>query len=865
MKNFLDSLSKQVLYLYRDIRLVRSFRQYLVSVFAIIFVLNSSAYGSSKIGIHSSDVSSDMSSEKPVNYLAKVNVAKALGWVKTCEDCNNLCDGYFYESENFTNNPQPAGFADTPMNVKASKPAFFTKAGASIIQGDVKLTQPGREITADQATFFRDSSTGKIQKSILIGHVNFHEPNQLTVSEQGSLDFSNKIYVLHNGLYRLLTDTPTGLHYVWGRAKEAINKAKGVLVLKKATYSSCEPDHPSWSLWGNDVDLNRNTGRAAVTHAVFYLKNMPVFYLPYLNFAIDKRRKSGFLTPTPTYSKDSGFGLDIPYYLNLAPNFDLTLTPRFFTNRGVLISGMYRYLTATSFGSMNINYTPYDSAFVKFRDVNKKLTGVDQHALKSLQESNDGRGLISIQNDSRFSENWKSSIRVNYASDDYFLQDYGNLATTTDTDQLLNQVDLNYTDYHWDFLARLQMLQTLHTLTNVGVQDKYKRLPQLNLSGDFEQGWGGLDYGLESELVNFMHRDDFYETHNLDTIISGTRLNIAPSISLPLAWLGGYITPKTQLRVIGYDTFRKLNPSLRHNFIRTIPLFSIDSGVVFRREINFLHKKYSQTLEPRLFYLFVPKVDQNEMPVFDTYLPAFDYNQLFRNNRFSGVDRVGDANQISFGIVSRFLDQEGQEKLNIALGQVVSLHKHEVELKNDSTFDPLKNEILSPTVGQLQYFIIPKVNVSLSSAWDPNYQRFNTFEANVQYLDGPNRVINLCHRYVIQKDQDPLTKKTLDFNQILFSTGWKLFNKWHIIGGLNYNLSYKRAQNYLYGLEYNSCCFAMRIVHNRTFIGVDNNNNKSYDSRIYFQLLLKGFNNFDYGGLESVLASQVGGYHTRLQ
>ncbi len=834
----------------------------------MIFTLTLSVFAESpRVGMVSSDVSNFVPAADN-NFLREAEVAKTLGWHKGCGG-DSLCGGCYVEADNFVHHPEPAGFTDTPMNVTASKPAFFTKAGTSVIQGDVKLVQPGREITADHATFFRDNVANRIQKSILIGHVSFHEPSQLIVSEQGNLDFFNKIYILHNGVYRLFADTSTGLYHIWGRAKHAISSVKGVLLLKKATYTTCQPDDSAWYLYGDEVELNRNTGRGDITHATLYLRKFPVFYLPYFNFPIDKRRKTGFLMPTPRYSKDSGFGFDIPYYINLAPNYDLTLTPRIFTNRGVLMGSGLRYLTATSMGSVSVNYIPYDSGFVRFRDSKTSLASSDRHSLKVLKESSNSRGFFSLQNESRFSENWKTSVKINYVTDDYFLQDFSNLSGNVDNDQLLNRADVSYTDYHWDFLGRLQVFQTLHPITNTGIQDQYKRLPQINLAGDFPGGVGGLDYRLESELVNFMHRDDFYETRKPGAIVSGSRFNVTPSISAPMNWLGGYIVPRIQLQTTGYNIHDQLEPHAPNSFMRAFPLFSIDSGVVFHRAIKFLHTGYTQTLEPRLFYLLVPTIAQDEIPKFDTYLSEFDFNQLYRANRFSGVDRVGDANQVALGVISRFLNEDGQEKLNIGLGQIVSMHKHRIDLDKNTdamfSLDPLKHEVLSPLVGKLQYLIIPKVNITFNAAWDPSYHRLNTFDTNLQYLDSDSRVVNFWYRYVIRGDNDPATTQVINFRRVGFSTGWKVWQRWHIIGSLSYNLSYKRAQNYLYGLEYNSCCWAMRIVHGRDYLGVDRDNKKSYDSRVYLQLLLKGLNNFDYGGLEGLLTSQIGGYHSKLR
>ena len=663
-----------------------------------------------------------------------------------------------------------------------------------------------------------------------------------------------------------MTDTPKGLANVWGRARLAISNSSGILRLSRATYSTCSPKATVWSLWSNKLKLDRNTGRGEATNALIYLQKVPVFYTPYINFPIDKRRKSGFLLPTYMYSAKSGVGISIPYYLNLAPNYDATFSPRFFASRGVLLNGLFRYLTTNDTGKADFSYVPYDRAFVAFRDstVSPGFSSPNYQPFKALQKNSDSRMALGLQNDSRFDEHWQSTLKVNYASDDYFLHDFGSISSTVDNDQLLNRADISYSGYRWNFLGRLQGFQTLHPITDNKVKDQHKRLPQLNLAGDFPDGWGGLNSRLDSEIVNFVHRDDFYG-ENLEPIVSGARVHVMPGVSKSINWLGGCVTPRIQLPTTGYSVCDRNSQGTSNDAVRSYPLTSIDSNMVFRRNVNFLHSKYTQTLEPRVFYLFVPEIDQSGLPLFDTYLPPFDFSGLFRTNRFSGIDRVGDANQVTLAASTRLLNDYGQEELNIGIGQIISFRRHQITINSGSrglvafNQDPLEHENLSPLVGQVQYLISPRMNAKLNAAWDPNYQHLNTLGANLQCINNLEQVVNFWYNYVLQGDQWP-KDRAVDLSRIGLSAGWKIRESWHIIGSLNYNVSYERAQNYFYGLEYDSCCWAMRVVHAKDFINIDIDGKGNYDSRFYLQFLFKGFSNLDLGRQGEGLAKQISGY-----
>lgn len=785
---------------------------------------------------------------------------KALGWVKDCGE-HNVCGGHYFEPNNIIDVPNPQSLFDAPMDITAVKPAFFAKHGLSVVQGDVVLVQPGREIFSDTVTFFRDDKTGKLSMGMFYGNVKFMEHGKLVVADSGSLDFVNKLYSLNNGIYRLSTDTPTGHANVWGRAKSVIRDVAGVLKFKRATYSTCPPAANVWHLWGSSLTLDRNTGRGEVFNALIYIKKIPVFYVPYFNFPIDSQRKSGFLTPTVGYSSDSGYGISAPYYFNLAPNYDLILNSQLFTKRGILFDGLFRYLTPSSVGSIDMSYIPHDRVFADFRDTAISVNNSSDEVFRELKNSSSGRGFISLQNASHFDRSWYGSLNVNYATDDYFLQDFNGVNRGGDKDQLLNRADIGYLGDNWNFLGRLQVFKTLHQITQQTTQDQYMRLPQLNLVGDFPNGLGGLDHRWDAEIVNFMYRDEL-SRHAENLGVGGVRFNVMPTVSTTLNLFDISLVPKVQLQTTGYNLQNQAKIGGDSSMVRFHPLVSIDGGAVFRREINFFHSDYVQTLEPRLFYLFVPERDQDNIPLFDTCLPSFDFSQLFRTNRFSGIDRVGDAHQVALSVAARVLDDDGQEKFNAGIGQIVAIRKHHVSIKDSGNLDPLLHENFSPLVGRFQAFINNKLNATFDMAWDQRYRRFNTSNVNLQYINDVDRVINVWYNYTLHGDQ-LLQGQPIDLSRIGSSVGWKVYNRWNIIGSLIYNTSYSRAQSYLYGIEYDSCCWAMRAVKSKDFIGIGVDNSSNYDSRIYVQIMLKGFGNLGNVGLGEIVADRVSGYRDK--
>lgn len=787
------------------------------------------------------------------------NTAKTLNWIRDSKTCT-LCGGYYKDSSNILENKTPAPMQSTPLDIKSTKSASFKNYGESVIRGNVILTQPGREIKADYVTFFRDQTTNKVTNGFLSGNVKFYEYGRLVVADNSYLNFTKEEYTLDNGIYRILSNTKPNSNNGWGTIKHAVRQPDGVLKMHKATYSACPPDATSWYLWSNNLTLNRTTGVGQSTNSVLFFKGVPVFYTPYFRFPIDKRRKTGFLMPSFTPRADPGYSLSLPLYLNLAPNYDALFTPIFFNKRGVLLDNEFNYLTSKTFGKITVNYINQDKAFIDFRDdySSRKIAQAQSpsRAQTVLKNSSANRGFFNLNNKIKINHGWESSLIASYTTDDYFLQDFGSSTGSINQDQLFNQAYIKYKNENWLFSGSIEGFQTLHRINPASgesqTKDLYKKLPQVNLSGYFPSGFGGLDYYMNTEAVNFSKRDDF---DTLMPSVGGGRFNLESGTSLPLSWLGGSFVPKLSMQATQYALHdQTINEP--QNITRILPLLSVDSRLFFNKNTSFLSKTYTQTLEPRLFYLWVPNTNQNNIPLFYTDFPSFDFNQLFRTNRFSGIDRTGDANQMSVAITSRILNDSGQEKVNISIGQILNFHNHQVTLSADKT-DPLLNEYLSPVVGKIQYFLTSKLDAKAEAAWDPNYHRFNIANINLQYKEADDKVMNLWYNYRLQGDA-----KQRNLSRIGCSVGWRLWNHWNALGGVNYDTTFKRSQTYIYGLEYESCCFAIRFLHDKTHIDSDG----SYKTKTYVQILLKGLGDssgLGYGGINNNLSSIIPGYNNQ--
>lgn len=815
--------------------------------------------------------------------LSRQQVANLLGWIQA--PGLNICNGYYTEPESISAFPNPSPIDTTQTTITASQPSLFSTSGTSILKGNVTVTQPGREVSSDEACLYRDDKTGKINRLDMNGNVHFREAGKLIVGNKAHLSLIDKTAVVENGFYHIARPTSNGTQDAWGWVKRAYRQSSGILDLFKASYTTCAPLTNTWDVKASHIELNKKTGRGQAFNARLHLGGIPVFYLPYFNFPIDKRRYSGFLLPTFGSSVSNGFDLTTPFYLNLAPNYDDTLLPRVLTKRGVQMGNWFRYLTQSSQGQLQVFYLPNDVAFKNFQN-----TAVNQYPpnqvntpfLNQLHSDSDDRGYFAYQDSTVFNPNWSTSLQLNYATDDYYFQDLGSTPYTANLDQLINDWDINYQSEHWRFLARAQAYQTLHLINQAFVADQYRRVPQLDLTGDYPDV-NGVDYHFDSEFVQFDHANDFFLNTPYPT---GGRIHFDPSVDIPIIRTAGFFIPQLQIDLTQYNLVNNdgqfatsLTPVISNNTVigppfinepdhisRALPLFDIDSGLYFDRYSQLFGHAYHQTLEPRLFYLFVPEHTQTDIPIFDTSLPPYGFNQLFQANRFAGYDRIGDANQVAAGVTTRFFDgYTGADKLDVSVGEGYLFHKHTVCLFVNCQDDPSINDQITPIVSQMTYNLTPHWNASAQDAWDPNSNQDINHSISLQYQPLPRHVVNLSYNFVTNGDSinpsNPASSQN-NLNRVDVSFAWPVpvVNHWSALADWNYNVSHGHSQTYLYGLEYDSCCFAVRLLTSHTLIAEDINGNTNFSTNYYVQFQLKGLGNIGNSDPGALLMSLIPGY-----
>lgn len=788
------------------------------------------------------------------------SISSVLGWTPGGK---NICGGYYEEPAIVLNYPNPADLSKETTTITADQSAYFSQTGVSTLTGNVVVTQPGREVTADKAYVYRDTKTGKINVIDLFGNVHFREAGKLVVAESAHIELATGKITLKNAVYRFAKVTPGQQLNAWGTVQQGIRDSSGILNLTDSTYSTCPPTTNTWKVRAQHLRLNKESGEGRAINSFLDVGGVPLFYIPYFTFPIDNRRKSGFLFSTFGYSRKSGADITVPYYLNLAPNYDATIAPELISKRGVKLNSLFRYLTPSSSGALNLAILPDDNLFQLLKDqapaLYAEIPNEDAY-LSRLNDDSDTRWNVAYNNTSVFDEHWSNIIDVNYVSDDYYLQDFGATPGVVTADQLLNRGDLRYDSEHWHFLGRVQGYQTLHPINEAMIQNQYADLPELDLAGDYPDQWMRLDYHLDSQFVYFDQQNDFITRQ---PVVTGERYRIVPRVSLPLANASGYFTPQVQLDETVYGLTNQ-TPGLPSSINRTVPMFDIDSGLYFDRSMNFMHKTYDQTLEPRIFYLYVPVINQNDIPIFDTTLPPFSYEQMFQTNRFTGFDRIGDANQVTTALTSRLLDDyDGLEKLRASIGEIFFFHKREVQCNTPLCMpDPTINDQVSPLVGELSYNLDPRWNLTGDLAWDPNRTRTNNGGVNLTYNNN-QRIFNIGYQYVHAGDvidTNDLESPHNNLNRLNLGVALPLTERWSAMGNWNYNISHSRSQAYFYGLEYNSCCWAVRGLISHTLIATDQLGRSRYDTEEFIQVQLKGLGNVGNNDPSSLITSAIPGY-----
>ena len=505
----------------------------------------------------------------------------------------------------------------------------------------------------------------------------------------------------------------------WGKADDFSSTKPKIYELTDASFTTCPPTNPAWRVKASHIVLNKNTGRGYATHAKIMLKSIPVFYIPYINFSIDHQRKSGFLWPILGVNGRFGPYFLAPFYWNMAPNYDMTITPGYLSKRGLQLSDDFRYLTPWSTGKIDLSILPDDRFFEQFKDKiapEKQYSNSSNEMIQSeynrLQSDSLTRKGLFWSDKTRFNDHWSSNITFNYAGDDYYLRDFGRSVSEISQNQLLQEGDLYYQGENWNFIGRMQAYQTLHPIDEPQVANQYRRFPQIIFNGDYPEQPFGLEYFIGNDLTHF----DILNTPGTPANQPiGNRINVQPGVNLPLYLPYMFINPRVQVALTDYNLYQTADTNAPTSVHRGIPIYDVAAGLSFVNDIELFKHGYQQTLEPQVYYTYIPYHDQSEIPVFDTTYNTLVYDQLFNYNRFSGLDRIGDANQVGLGVETRLIDDDsGLEKVRLGVGEIVYFANRLVTLCTGAECAKAPKihsnyQRLSPITGLLNY--------NVSSMW----------------------------------------------------------------------------------------------------------------------------------------------------
>jgi LPS-assembly protein len=629
------------------------------------------------------------------------------------------------------------------------------------LSGDARAARDGDQIDADYLRY--DSDQDQIDAD---GHV--------TIVDADGSRFTTG--AAHLNLDTRAGNADAGTYHLFGREGRGdmsridfIDRAHTRLF--DVRYTTCPEGRDDWFLRARRIDLDTDEDVGVARDATLRFYGIPVFYLPYFGFPISNRRKSGFLVPQIGYGNELGTMVAAPYYWNIAPNYDATITPRWMTRRGVQLQSEFRYLGRTFNGTLEAEYLPDD-----------KVTG-------------DDRAAGTFIHNQAFNPYWNASVNLRGVSDKDYLSEFGDRLSVTSETHLPENAEVNYRGSMWNFTGRATDYQTVDRTIPLSARP-YARLPQLLLSGDSGPTGVGLQYRLEGELVNF----------DRDVGVVGTRANLAPSVRLPLTRSYGFLTPEVGARYIGYSLEQAATQDTRPSV--SAPYAAVDAGLFFDRETSLRGTSLDQTLEPRLYYLYVPARPQDDLPNFDTSVPDFSFANLFRNTRFIGGDRIGDANQLTVALTSRLLDRKtGAERFSASIGRIHYFGAREVNLPA-GTVDEASSDVAAEAVAWLPGNWYARA----TARWAPERDQAVRDDFYLQYQPAPDRILNIGYR----RARDSLEQAEL-------SAEWPLSRRWILRGHSLYSLRDNENIDSYVGAEYRSCCWALRLYATRRLVQTPTN------------------------------------------
>jgi LPS-assembly protein len=721
--------------------------------------------------------------------------------------------------------PAPAGTSpaseEAPTTITADNIRGRTDEEV-VALGTVDLIRADMQLQTDQLIYRQPKDEVEAN-----GNVRFSRAGDKVVGPYLRIKLDDNTGIFQEPVYQIsrtkiglgsLPIRPTNLTEGFGQARQLDFQGEGQYHLSDATYSTCKPvqgEQPDWFARVGDLHLDYKDEIGSGHNASIVFQGVPILYSPWISFSLNHRRKSGLLSPTIGSTSQSGIEYTQPIYWNIASDQDATITPRFMSKRGTLLAAEYRYLEASYNGTASGQILPND------------------------QITNTRRSSFGLIHNQDFGGGFSGHLILNGVSDDTLLSDLKSSTATAAQTNLLRQGQVTYTGAWWSTSLMAQSFQTLQDPSLPHITEPYKRLPRISLAAFRDDLPMSLNFAFAGEYVNFRN----------STLLQAQRLTAYPQLSLPLQAGAFYLTPKAGLHATRYDFDHPATMTgTPDKFTRSVPIISLDSGVALERSTGWFGMPLIQTLEPRLYYLNIPARNQDVLndaarPVnFDSGIADFNFAQIFAENRYSGGDRIGDANQITGMVTSRLLDPEtGAEVVRAAIGQRIYFSTQQVGLPGERLRSDRQTDLLGAFSGQ----VLPKTYAELAIRYNPHIGQTERLNVGARYQPASGKVFNLGYRYT--RDQ---------LGQIDVSGQWPLVGGWNGVARHTYSTKDRRVVETLGGLEYDAGCWAARFVLQRFATA-----GQSSNTAMMIQLELSGFSGLEFGSnTKDLLKRSIPGY-----
>ncbi|VAW51820.1 LPS-assembly protein LptD @ Organic solvent tolerance protein precursor [hydrothermal vent metagenome] len=678
------------------------------------------------------------------------------------------------------------------IRVKADHANYNTQSNQIYFSGNVHIDTESMSLDADNGTVSMDKTETSDNTQGTFNNIKFFIPESNMKGQAEVVNATQKTDAAEN---------------------------RNISVLNNASITSCDLFDPDWLISADEIKLDHDDEYGTADDVVIRFKNVPFMYVPYMEFPTSNKRRSGLLFPEFGTSSSRGVELAAPWYWNIAPNHDAVLTPRLMEKRGLELGGNYRYLTQSTRGTLKGTYLPTD-----------KITQEKRYQYRYQQRS-------------KILSNLYFNADIQDISDSEYFNDFSNSLGTTSQTHLYRNASLNYNLQDWRMKVLLQDIKTIDDTTPIASRP-YERLPQLTFLGETEIASSAVFFTFDSEYVDFTHEDE--------TKLTGSRLTVRPGLRLPLSGAAWFLTPAVKFSHTQYDVGTDGNPANLGTSQTvedlTLPISSIDAGLFFEKPLG---NGFQQTLEPRLYYLNVPFRDQSNTPLFDTSTPNFSVSQLFRDNRFIGGDRVGDANQLTLALTSRILNtNSGSEFLRASIGQIFYFEDRQVSLNGTTTNDTEKR---SDVIGEFRAkWENWQGNVNLQ--WDTENSRLSQDNYFLHYKSDAQHLFNIGYRKRLVRNSDAIDIEQTDTSFVYaFNSNYSGIARW------NYSLKDRKGIDTIVGIAYDSCCWSIQLLGQRriqnTSTAID-----AYNNSILIQFVFKGLGSLSGSKARTTLRQSIYGY-----